>query len=92
MASYTFFNETFTGADTAAPITTSKVQLIGCDIQCQDYAADVGGRKNQSTNLSVGDSLGYASPVIVSLNQIWFKNHSAGSNTILSVTGWIIDN
>lgn len=92
MTSYTYFNETFTGTDTAAPITTANVQLIGCDIQCQDYAIDIGGRKNQSTQLSVGDSLGYASPVIASLNQIWFKNHSAGSNGTLSVTGWIIDN
>ena len=89
--SYTFFNESFTGADTGAPITTDKVVLMGCDIMVLDYGADIGGRKNQSTELSVGDILSYGAEIPVELSQIWFKNHSAGSNCTLSITGWIVD-
>jgi len=89
--SYTFFNESFTGGDTGKPITTDRVTLTGCDIMVLDFGADIGGRLNQSTELSVGDILSYGAEIPVELSQIWFKNHSAGSNCVLSVTGWIVD-
>jgi len=92
MVSYSYFNDTFTQSDTGAPITTSNIILKGVDIQVQDYAADFGGRSGQNTELAVGDTLSYGSEIPVALNQIWFKNHSAGSNAVLSVTGWILDN
>jgi len=89
---YRYFHDTFTQGDTGAPLITTPVLLTGADLQVQDYAADLGSRSGQNTELSVGDILSYGSNIVVDLSQIWFKNHTAGSDAIISVTGWIVDN
>jgi len=88
---YNYYAEQFTGADTAKRITTKPVFLKGVDIQILDNDIDVGGRNNQTTELSVGDIMSYGAEIIVDLSQIWYKNHSAGSNGTLSITGWLVD-
>lgn len=89
--SYTFYNESVTLADTAKRLTTANVVLAGVDIQVQDYAADIGGRANQGLELSSGDILSYGAEIPVKLMDIWAKNHSAGSNAVLVVSGWIVN-
>lgn len=89
--SYTYYAESFTGADTAKRIVTKPLYVKGVDIQILSNDIDVGGRSNQSTELSVGDILSYGAEIPVDLSQIWYVNHSAGSNGTLSITGWLVD-
>jgi len=92
MVSYRYYHDTFTGSDTGKPITTAKnLVLKGVDIQVQTNGAYIGGRADQSTKLSVGDILSYGAEIPVRLMDIWYKNQSAGSNTVLSITGWIVE-
>jgi len=89
--SYSYYAEQFTAGDTAKRIVTNPLFLKGVDIQVLTHDVDVGGRNNQTTELSVGDIMSYGAEIPVDLSQIWFVNHSAGSNGVLSITGWLID-
>jgi len=88
---YGYYTDEFTGADTAAPlVTTRNLILTGVDIMIKDNACDVGSRTNQGIELGVGDTQSWGDQILVNLNDIWIKNHTAGSNATVAVTGWIV--
>jgi len=92
---YSFFQTTVTVEDTAKPISTltnRPVKLLNCDMQVQTNAMDLGDRSGQELLLNTGDTYGNPLPnVAVDLTKVWVKNHTAGSNAKLVVTGHIYD-
>jgi len=88
---YGYYTDEFTGADTAKPIVTNRrLLLTGVDIQIKDNPADVGSRSSTGIELNVGDTISWGDQIIVNANDIWIKNHTAGSNTTVVLAGWIV--
>lgn len=87
-----FFYASITVEDDGKPLATLSrrpVKLYGLDIQVQDYGADMGDRNGQTLELGVGDSYSqnnWAYPI--DTQDLWFKNHSGGSNATVVVAGY----
>ena len=84
-----YFHASVTIGDTAALLNTATPPLIFIDVdfQCQTHPVDVGDVNAQDLELAVGDVLSYRSARGIDLREIFFKNHTAGSNGVIVVAG-----
>lgn len=82
-----FYHHVLTCGDTAKPLDYTPVVLRECDIQIQDENVYYGDKANQNMELSAGDIVSYQTPVHI--EDLYFKNRTAGSNATIVVVGII---
>jgi len=82
-----FYTQTLTCGDTAKPLDYTPVVLRECDIQIQDENVYYGDKSDQDFELSAGDIVSYQTPVHI--EDLYFKNRTAGSNATIVVVGII---
>lgn len=86
----TFYNRTKTAtADTPFQIDTSPhLTLSSFNIYCYTNACYLGNQGSQNGVILPNAVVWYDKPVKVS--DLWFKNYTAGSNTVVVVQGTIL--
>ena len=85
----TFLSGQTTIGDSAGILSSISAPLIFVDIdfQCQTNPVDYGDVNGQNTELAVGDVLSYRTERGIDIREMFFKNHNAGSNGVISWSG-----
>ena len=81
---YQVFTKTATD-DLQFNLTSIDVWMKECDIFIYTNDADVGSIDNQSLVVSANDV--YTIRGILNVREIYFKNHTAGQNTVIALAG-----